>query len=198
MKQGAVRIVAIDASRRKGVVSASVERAARAAEAAGASVERIRLAGLEIRTCTGCGICRGNGVCKISDDLPAVAAAVAHADGVIIGTPGLRGKDAAPTLAMVERLAGYFESTTPIGHTTGREHVKRAVIITACSSPEPIATFFGQATGPIRALRSALGTGGIKTIGTISVSADWLGRRRSTRTDRDSAACLGRVLAGKI
>ncbi|MBI5232416.1 MAG: flavodoxin family protein [Coriobacteriales bacterium] len=192
-----MRIVAIDASRRKGVVSASVEQAARAAEAAGADVQRLRLTDLEIRTCTGCGICRGNGVCKISDDLPAVAAAVERADGVIVGTPGLKGRDAAPTQALVERLAGYFGSDEAKA-AAGPDKVRRAIIITACKSPEPIATFFSQATGPIRALRQALGLGGFKTIGSVAVAKDWFGGLRIGRTERDSAACLGRVLAGKI
>lgn len=191
-----MRIVAIDASRRKGVVSASVEQAARAAEAAGAHVQRLRLVDLEIRTCTCCGICRGNGVCKISDDLPAVAAAIEEADGIIVGTPGLKGRDAAPTQALVERLAGYFGSGSSVAK--GPDRVRRAIIITACKSPEPIATFFSQATGPIRALRQALVTGGFKTIGSVAVAKDWFGGLRVGVNERDSAACLGRVLAGKI
>ena len=68
-----MRIVAIDASERRGVVTLSVEAAARAAEEAGATVERVRLADIDIRFCTGCAMCRVTGRCKIDDDLPALA-----------------------------------------------------------------------------------------------------------------------------
>ena len=42
----------------------------------------------------------------------------------------------------------------------GALSAKRAVIITASRAPEPLATFFGYTTGPIRELRTALGAGG--------------------------------------
>jgi len=193
-----VRIVAIDASLRKGVVSKSVEIASRAAETAGARILRVRLTDLEIRTCTGCGICRGNGVCKIEDDLPRLAEAISQADGIILGTPGIKGPDAAPTQALLERLAGYFGERTPLSAVHGREQFRRAIIITSSNAPAPIAHFFGQTTGSIRALRNTLGTGGFKTIGSLSVNRDWFGRVRAGRNERDSAVCLGRVLAGKI
>ena len=52
-----MKIVAIDASPGRGVISLSVEEAARSAETAGATVERVRLAALRVHSCTGCGWC---------------------------------------------------------------------------------------------------------------------------------------------
>ncbi|HET6497907.1 MAG TPA: hypothetical protein VFH17_02490, partial [Coriobacteriia bacterium] len=60
-----MRIIAIDSSQHRGAVSRSVEVAAAAAETAGASVERVRLSDLVIRSCTRCGMCRVTSVCKI-------------------------------------------------------------------------------------------------------------------------------------
>ncbi len=63
--------------------------------------------------------------------------------------------------------------------------------------PEPLATFFGYTTGPVRELRSALSAGGIRTIGSLAVTDTW--RHPSVEDwERDKAESLGRILAGKI
>ncbi|PKQ29714.1 MAG: hypothetical protein CVT60_03945 [Actinobacteria bacterium HGW-Actinobacteria-10] len=202
-----MRIIAIDASIRRGVVSRSVEIAARAAEAAGAVVERIHLQDLDIRDCTGCSMCRATGVCKIRDDLPGLAARVVEADGVILGTPSYLRRPDDATKALLDRITGYFaasgqlrlpgmsERDVPSGPVARR--AKRAIVITACGAPEPLATFFGYTTGPVRELRSALATGGIRTIGSLAVTAGWT-RPAFDDWESDKAAALGRVLAGKI
>jgi multimeric flavodoxin WrbA len=204
-----VRIIAIDASKGRGVVSRSVELAARAAEAAGADVERVRLADYDVRHCTGCLMCRHTGACKIDDDLPALADAIAHSDGVIFGIPAYFRKADRALQAVLDRLAGYFAdsgqlrlpgfSEREIPSAPEFRAAKRAVIITATSAPEPIATFFGYTSGPIRELRHSLGSGGIRTIGSLAVAGTWSGASPDLDTwECDKAASLGRVLAGRI
>ena len=202
-----MRILAIDASRRSGVVARSVETAAAAAEAAGATIERVHLADYEIRFCTGCGMCNATGQCKIDDDLPELARRMAEADGVIFGTPSYFRKANDLTAAVLDRLSGYFADSGQlqipglgvrhVPQTLEARSIKRAVIITACAMPEPLATFFGYTTGPVRELRGALVGGGIRTIGSLAVTDTW--RHPEVREwERDRARALGRVLAGKI
>lgn len=202
-----MNIVAIDGSRHRGAVAMSVETAARAAEAAGACVERVRLAELDIRYCTGCGVCKLTGVCKVDDDLPALAERIAAADGVIIGTDSYFRKPDERTKALIDRIAGYFPDTgqlrfpgmgaRKVPFAPHARETRRAIIFTACGAPEPLATFFGYTTGPLRELRSALGTGGIRTIGTLAVTDTWR-HPEIDEEERDTARSLGRVLAGKI
>ncbi|MBE0417997.1 MAG: flavodoxin family protein [Coriobacteriia bacterium] len=202
-----MRIIAIDASPRHGVVSRSVETAAAAAETAGAEVERVRLYDLEIRTCTGCGMCRVTGACKIADDLPALVARIAAADGVILGTPSYFRKPDGATGAFLDRVNGYFASSgqlrlpgmgpAEIPQTPIVRDARRAVIITACAAPEPLATFFGYTTGPVRQLRAALSSGGIRTVGSLAVTDTWR-HPEVHEWERDKARSLGRILAGKI
>ena len=202
-----MRIVAIDASPGRGVVSLSVEAAARSAEAAGATVQRIRLATLELRTCTGCGMCRYTGACKIPDDLPVIAEQIENADGVIFGLPSYFRHPDAATQAVLDRITRFFpenrQLTLPgLGHRDVPQapHVRaarRAVIITACKAPEPLATFFGYTNGPIRELRRALGAGGIKTVGSLALTGGWM-RDSFDEWERDKATSLGRMLAGRI
>jgi putative NADPH-quinone reductase len=199
-----MRILAIDASPRRGVVSMSVEAASRAAEAAGAEVEYVRLHDLDIRYCTGCNWCHTTGMCKTEDDLPRLVQRIAEADGVIFGTPSYFRRADEATQAVLDRVAGYFGDNGQlrlpglnVPQTPAALRVKRAVVITACSIPEPLATFFGYSTGPVRELRHALSAGGIKTVGSLSVASGW----RSHPFDeweRDKATSLGRLLVGKI
>ncbi len=203
-----MRIIAIDASRGRGVVGRSVEVAARAAEAAGATVERVHLSDLDIRYCTGCRMCRLTGSCKIDDDLPALAEHIAESDGVIFGVPSYFRRADRALQAVLDRLSGYFASDgqlrlpgfseAEIPRTVEARAVKRAVIITACSAPEPLATFFGYNSGPIRELRQSLGSGGIRTVGSLAVSGTWSRRPAFDEWEQDKASSLGRVLAGKI
>lgn len=202
-----MRIIAIDGSSRRGTVSRSVETAALAAEAAGASVERVRLHDLDIRYCTGCNMCRLTGTCKTRDDLPALVERIAAADGVIFGTPSYFRRPDDTTRAILDRIAGYFADNgqlrlpglgeRDVPRVPSARAAKRAVIITACGAPEPLATFFGYTTGPVRELRRALECSGIRTIGSLSVAASW-NREQFDEWEKDKAVSLGRVLAGKI
>jgi NAD(P)H-dependent FMN reductase len=202
-----MRIIAIDASPHHGVVSRSVETAAAAAEAAGAEVERVRLHDLKIRSCTGCGMCRLTGACKIGDDLPHLAERIAAADGVILGTPSYFRRPDGATAAFLERVSSYFASSgqmrlpgmgpANVPPLPVARDARRAVVITACAAPEPLATFFGYTTGPLRDLRAALGSGGIRTVGSLAVTDTWR-HPEVHEWERDKAQSLGRILAGKI
>ncbi len=202
-----MRIVAIDASPARGVLSLTVEAAARSAERAGATVERVRLAEMRILSCTGCGMCRYGDGCKISDDLPGLAEQIAGADGVIVGLPAYFRRPDPALQTMLDRLSRFFprdgqlvlpglgEHTRSFG--SGERSAKRAVIITASRAPEPLATFFGYTTGPIRELRSALGAGGIRTVGSLALTGGWW-RESFDEWERDKATSLGRMLAGRV
>lgn len=202
-----MRIIAIDASRTRGVVSRSLELAARSAEAAGADVERVRLSDLDVRYCTGCRMCRLTGACKIDDDLPALAEKVAASDGVLFGVPSYFRKADRQVQAILDRLATFFGddgqlrlpgfSERDVPRSPVARGARRAVIVTACKAPEPMATFFGYTTGPIRELRRAFGSGGIRTVGSLAVAGTWT-RPELDDWECDKARSLGRVLAGKI
>lgn len=191
-----MRILAIDAGHRRSAVSRSVERASRAAEMAGAEVLRISLESHDIRFCTGCGICRASGACKISDDLPALAEMIRDADGIIIGTPGYFRRANNATQALLDRLGGYFAAHAREAESRACARGRHAIIITACSAPEPFAAFFGYSTGPIRELRRALQLAGIRTVGSLAVTDLW--RRPIDELDCHKAESLGRILVGRL
>ncbi len=191
-----MNVLAIDAGKRGSAVSRSVEASARAAEAAGASVTRVGLAKLDIRFCTHCRFCSSTGTCKVDDDLPSLAALISSSDGVIFGTPGYFRHANEATQALLDRMGGYFAAQVQGAQTRACARGRSAVIITACSAPEPFAGFFGYSTGPIRQLRSALGAAGLRTVGSLSVTDLWL--RPMDDVDAHKAQALGRLLVGRI
>ena len=152
-------------------------------------------------------MCRYGDGCKITDDLPDLAQLIAAADGVIFGLPAYFSRPDPALQAMLERLKRFLvhdgqlvlPGLSALGGSgdRGAHSAKRAVIITASRAPEPLATFFGYTTGPIRELRSALGAGGIRTIGSLALTGGWL-RESFDEWEQDRAASLGRMLAGRI
>lgn len=192
-----MKVIAIDAGTTHGALSRSVELAARAAEAAGAEVERVNLGSLRIKRCSGCGVCQLGGHCKIEDDLPGLAARIGDADGVIYGLPELLFKSDERTQTILTRLSGFFEENREASASGGDHPAKRAIVITASALPVSVATFFGYKTGPMRKLRDALGAGGFKTIGSLIMNGNLL-RPTFKREQADRARSLGRVLVGRV
>lgn len=202
-----MKIIAIDASRRYGRIARSVEAAASAAESTGAMVERVRLCDLDIRTCTNCHLCYATGVCKIEDDLPQLAFRISEANAIIFGIPlrSIRANETAR--AVLDRLAGYFSDAGQM-HLPGlgqkdvpcspaARRIKRAIVITACRTPEPFASFFGHSVGPIKSLRAALDQSGIRTVGSLTLTRGWQSQQ-NPELEHGQACSLGRILAGKI
>jgi len=202
-----MKIIAIDASRRYGRIARSVEVAASAAESVGAMVDRVRLCDLAIRTCTNCHLCQATGVCKIKDDLPYLAFRISEAQAIIFGIPVRSIHANETTRAVLDRLSGYFSDAgqmhlpglgqRDIPCTPAARRVKRAIIITACQTPEPFASFFGYTLGPIKKLRAALDQSGIRTIGSLALTKGWQDPKRPD-LEQGQASSLGRILAGKI
>lgn len=152
-------------------------------------------------------MCSFTGSCKIDDDLVRLAERIAEADGVIVGIPAYFRKAEPAVRALLDRLSSYFSddgqlrlpgfSETEIPSSHVARAAKRAIVITATTAPEPIATFFGYTTGPIRELRSALSDGGIRLVGSLAVAGTW-SRPALDEWERDKATSLGHLIAGRV
>ncbi len=82
------RVVVISTSLRHGSNSEMLaDKFAEGAKAAGNDVEKISLAGKEIKFCIGCLSCQNTGACIFKDDVPAIMERVLNADVVCWATP---------------------------------------------------------------------------------------------------------------
>lgn len=201
-----MKIVAIDAGRGHCNVSRSVEVAAHSAELAGATVHRIKLSNLHIKSCTGCKLCLTGEGCKIHDDLTYLSDLIAESDGVIFGIPESRNRRNPQCNSMIDRLATYFSNhgqmklpgfgDAYVTQTPTARATKRAIIITANHYNLPIGAFFSRSRGTISELRSIFSQTRISPIGALEVT-DKLKDGRLCDDVRDKAYSLGRILAGK-
>ena len=69
----------------------------------GLDTELIPLAGLDIRPCNGCDICRHEERCPIEDDLFPIYLKMKEADGIILASPVYYGSATALIKALIER-----------------------------------------------------------------------------------------------
>ncbi len=79
----------------------------KAIEEEGLDTELIRLAGLDIRSCDACMVCRNEGRCPIDDDLFPLYTKMKEADGIILASPVYFGSATALLKALMERT-GYM------------------------------------------------------------------------------------------
>ncbi len=98
-------VVAINGSpRTNGNTQLMIDEAIKELEAARVSVERLSLAGREIRPCTGCEKCNTRAwACPIKDDAVEVLRKMAAADGLLIGSPVYFGGVTAQLKALFDR-----------------------------------------------------------------------------------------------
>lgn len=149
--------------RRDGIVGSSLDVMRRAAEAAGASCERVDIYSCRIHPCTGCMKCRESDVCSLPrDDAHSLAEKIAAADILIIGTPTYWGGMSAQLKAALERMVPLFMGESPRGLPQPRLKGRRAIVVAACTTPWPFNIIMRQSRGAVRSLREILATGGMK------------------------------------
>lgn len=77
----------VGSPRKEGNSDLLVSEALKGAASAGAEVERVFLASLNINPCKGCDSCAKTGICIQKDDMIALTEKLLDADAVILGTP---------------------------------------------------------------------------------------------------------------
>lgn len=103
-----MNVVAIVGSPRKnGNTEMLAAHSLKAVAEEGLDTELISLAGLDIRPCNGCMVCREEERCPIEDDLFPIYLRMKEADGIILAAPVYFGSANALTKAFMER-AGYI------------------------------------------------------------------------------------------
>lgn len=115
-----MKILVIDGNpKKKGALATLVGEVARGASEAGAEVEALRLADMDIRYCRFCMKCykdTGSEIasCAIKDDMEEVREKIKEADGYILACPTSSGHANAVMKTFIER------STYTVGRSTGR------------------------------------------------------------------------------
>jgi multimeric flavodoxin WrbA len=72
---------------------------------AGAGTELVDVCRLDIRFCTGCGICYEKGICVHDDDFAALHEMMLASDGIVLGSPNYINSVTAQMKALFDRMA---------------------------------------------------------------------------------------------
>ena len=91
----------------------------KAIEEEGLDTELIRLAGLDIRPCNACMVCRDGEPCPIDDDLLPIYTKMKEADAVILASPVYFGSATALLKALMDRTGYMSYDTRPFARKVG-------------------------------------------------------------------------------
>jgi putative NADPH-quinone reductase len=164
-----MKIVILNGSPRKNGTVATILKAVAVPLSPSHETEWIDVCKLDMAFCTACMACRDKGTCVLpEDDAHRVGKKIQEADALIIGTPTHWGNMCAPLKLLFDRNVPVFMGESPKGMPEPRQKGKRAVIVTACTTPWPFNFIFPESRGAIRAVREVLHYGGYKLVGTIT------------------------------
>ncbi|MBU0944587.1 MAG: flavodoxin family protein [Proteobacteria bacterium] len=132
-------------------------------------IEWIDVCKLNMKYCKTCMACREKETCILpEDDAHIVGKKIRDADALVIGTPTHWGNMCAPMKLLFDRNVPVFMGESPNGMPVPRQKGKRAVVVTACTTPWPFNFILPESRGAIRAVREVLYYGGYKIVGTIT------------------------------
>ncbi|MBT4641882.1 MAG: flavodoxin family protein [Deltaproteobacteria bacterium] len=163
-----MRILILNGSPRKKGTVATLLKSMSVALAKKHEVEWINVYDLKIKPCIACMRCRPDGECYLpEDDAHIVGRRIGEADGLIVGTPTHWGNMSSQLKLLFDRNVPVFMGEKPNGLPIPCQKGKKAVIVTACTTPWPFNVIAAESRGAIRAVCEVLHYGGYKTIGKI-------------------------------
>ena len=164
-----MKILVLNGSPRKKGTVVSLIQAVTDSLSTGHDIERVDVCNLNMKFCTSCMACRDKETCILpEDDAHIVGKKIQNADALVIGTPTHWGNMCAPLKLLFDRNVPVFMGESPKGMPVPRQKGKRAIIVTACTTPWPFNFIFPESRGAIRAVREVLHYGGYKIVGTIT------------------------------
>ena len=126
---------------------------------------------LNMKYCTACMACREEETCiSPEDDAHRVGRQIQDADVLVIGTPTHWGNMSAPLKLLFDRNVPVFMGESVTGMPEPRQKGKRAMVVTACTTPWPFNFILPESRGAIRSVREVLHYGGYKIVGTVTKS----------------------------
>jgi len=151
-----------------------------------------------IRPCTGCMKCRSTGTCVLPhDDAHTFAEDIRVCRAVIVGTPVYWGNMSGQLKLLFDRVVPSLMCESPHGIPVPLHKGKKAIIVTACTTPWPFSVLFGQTGHAVRALREILRYAGFCITGTLVLPGTKNRHGIPERLQRKGNR-LGKKLSGQI
>jgi len=163
---------------------------------AGHATQVLSLARLSLKQCTACMACQSEGRCVIrGDGIEQVEAGILWADVLVLATPTHWGNMSSLTLGMFERLFGFLIRERARGTPVAlNAKGKKAVIITACSTPWPLNWVFNQSRAVVSRLKEICRYSGVELTGKLVLPGTF-GMQEIPAKSLARAEALGRRLS---
>lgn len=146
-----------------GTVATLLETAEKSLAQEGATIEHIDITGLTVTPCKGCMSCRKTNVCTLpDDDAHRIAKLLDRADAVIVAAPTYWGGMPGQLKTLFDRMVYALIDTSSGLRPRPLHRGKRAMIITACTTPWPWNILARQSSGTISAIRAVLKPAGFR------------------------------------
>jgi len=131
-------------------------------------VEWVDVYDLQMKPCTACMVCRTKEVCVLpEDDAHRIAKKIGEAEAFIIGTPVHWGNMSSQLKLLFDRNVPVFMGESERGIPVPRQKGKKAIIVSACTTPWPFNFILPESRGAVRAVKEVLHYAGIKSVTTI-------------------------------
>lgn len=164
-----MKLLVLNGSPRKNGTVASMLKSVSDPISADHEIDWIEVCKLNMKYCTACMACREKEKCILpEDDAHIVGKKIEEADALVIGTPTHWGNMCAPLKLLFDRNVPVFMGESSKGMPIPRQKGKRAVVVTACTTPWPFNFILAESRGAIRAVKEVLHYGGYKIVGTIT------------------------------
>jgi len=133
------------------------------------NIEWVNVYDLSIKPCTGCMKCRKDEKCCLPEDGGhQIGQKINEADNLIIGTPTYWGNMSAQLKMLFERNVPVFMGESKKGIPVPKQKGKKAIIVTACTTPYPFNFILPESRGAIRSIKEVLKYGGYKVKGVLT------------------------------
>lgn len=161
-----------------------------AEEIAAQGTTALEVCRLNVHPCTACMACRKTGHCVLPrDDGHRVAELLPRTDLLIIGTPVYWANMNGQLKILFDRLVPAFMGQNRRGFPRGKLRSRRAIVVTACTTPFPFDRLFGQSNGAQRAVKEILRTAGM-SVRSVRIA----GTRGANRPSTSAVSRLERLV----
>ena len=126
---------------------------------------------LHFSFCKGCMACRSKENCVLpEDDAHRIAQEIKDCDMIFVGTPMYWGNMNRTLKSLFDRLVGVLMGESRLGIPIPLHKGKKAVVVTACTTPFPFNYVCGQSNGAFRAVKEILKSSGFRIVRNVNIS----------------------------
>lgn len=151
-----------------GRCAAMLDCAVQAAKDKGWKVDVLWLYQMKLDYCTGCRACMRAGHCIKNDGIREIEELIKDCDVVALAAPTYWANVPAAVKNLFDRLYGTAMEETGRFPKPRLRRGQRYLLLTACSTPAPFASLFGQSRGAFRSMNEFFRTSGMQCLGRIA------------------------------